>query len=383
MPYALRSASHSVQNSPSVTSKGSTLRVEDLEVATPSGTPRKVPQCSKCKRPRAGHPRSGCPYVDSPAKEKEQQRGNTLERHLSDALESMAIASPGRVLERESEEDTKTFIRNRRRLSAQPPMHSSESLLSLSTSSNEIVARLLEPGVFNDSAEDDDEANSGNTSRIVRWQETIATPSPIRTTRGKTPARSPMPGTLIPPTPDSSFASSEGLPTKEEIVSAQLSYSADPTPPINVESLSSLRSSNTARRVQPSSNTARVAQPLGRTMSAVERDVFVSKLADEAAATIYIIPKADVTDVVTKATSLKYSTAISMSEDENDAQALVILGRDESAVDTLFKKIEKENRKAYLSAMAQEGGKGGSSLKTAAGAALIGAVTTWAGLAFS
>ncbi|EEB98722.1 hypothetical protein MPER_01721 [Moniliophthora perniciosa FA553] len=32
------------------------------------GTPtpsRKAPRCSKCQRPRAGHPRSGCPFVDN------------------------------------------------------------------------------------------------------------------------------------------------------------------------------------------------------------------------------------------------------------------------------------------------------------------------------
>ncbi|KAH9482303.1 hypothetical protein JR316_0004401 [Psilocybe cubensis] len=373
MPYALRSASRSVQNSPSVGSKNSALTVDDLESTTPSATPRKVPQCSKCKRPRAGHPRSGCPFTESPTRAQgAENRGNTLERHLSDALESMAIASPGRALERESEEEAKTFIRNRRRLSAQPPVNQSDSLLSLSTSSSEIVARLLEPGIFGDRDEESD-AESGKTARIVRWQETIATPSPVRD-KSKGP-RATMPGTLIPPTPASSFTSSSTPPTKEEeIISADLSYISDPSHLTTTESLSSHRPPNVVR--QP--------QPLGRTMSAAERDIFVSKLSDGAAATIYIIPKADVADVVAKATSLKFSTAISMSDDENDPQALVILGRNESAVDELFKKIEKENRKAYLSAKAKvAAGQGGSTLKSAAGAAVIGAVTTWAGLAFS
>ncbi|KJA26293.1 hypothetical protein HYPSUDRAFT_199040 [Hypholoma sublateritium FD-334 SS-4] len=33
-------------------------------VVSPQG--RKLPRCSKCKRPRKGHPRAGCPFVDLP-----------------------------------------------------------------------------------------------------------------------------------------------------------------------------------------------------------------------------------------------------------------------------------------------------------------------------
>lgn len=304
---------------------------------------------------------------NSPSKEKELKTGKALDRQLSIALGSMAIASPAKLQERE--EDDKAFIRNRRRKSTQaPPLVASESLLSLSTSSNEIVARLLEPGVLNNSPE---EASSDNASRIVRWQETIASPIPKRSAT-RTPGRSPMPGTLIPPTPESSFTSStHDVIAKEENISTSLNSFSNSTPS-EEESVSSSRSSATAKR----------AAPLSRTMSTVERDLFVSKLTDESCATIYIIPKVDVDDVVGRALSLKYFTAISMNDDEDDPHALIILGRDEDAVNALFHKIEKENSKA-LGNSNKEGNPSTSTFKTAAGAAVIGAVTTWAGLAFS
>jgi len=118
-------------------------------------------------------------------------------------------------------------------------------------------------------------------------------------------------------------------------------------------------------------------------MSAVERDLFVSRLADEAAATIYVIPKADVEDIRSEAASLKFITHIVMSDEKTDTQALLILGRSERAVQALLRKVEDENRKASEN-KAQEGSvTATSALKAYAGGAVVGAVGAWAGLAFS
>lgn len=276
----------------------------------------------------------------------------------------MVIASPGPL---GRDEETKAFIRNRRR-SAQPAVLArSESLLSLSSSSDEIVARLMQPGMFDDT-EGEDVGGKGKVSRIVRWEETIpSTPlAPNKAMKSKTPARSPMPGTLIPPTPDSSFASSNAS-TKGEIISANLPEQ------------------NTSSDVSSTPTSTRRGQPLSRTMSAIERDIFITKLSDEAAATIYTVPKADVEAIVAQATTLKFISHIVMNDDENDPQALLILGRNEPAVQALVRKVEKENEKAQLNKKGSPGKShnGPSTLKTAAGAAVIGAVGTWAGLAFS
>ena len=331
---------------------------------TPSTTPRKAPQCSKCKRPRAGHPRSGCPFVDSPSNEK-GQASRVTEGNLTVALESMVIASPGPL---GRDEETKAFIRSRRRSTQPAALARSESLLSLSASSNEIVARLMQPGMFDDT-EGEDIGGKGKASRIVRWQDTIP-PTPLASNiamKSKTPARSPMPGTLIPPTPDSSFNSSNASTTKGEIISANLPEQ------------------NASSDLSSSSTSTRRGQPLSRTMSAVERDIFITRLSDEASATIYIVPKADVEAIIAQATTLKFISQLVMNDDENDPQALLILGRNEAAVQALLQKIEKENERPQLNKKGSpsKSHHGPSTLKTAAGAAVIGAVGTWAGLAFS
>lgn len=284
-----------------------------------------------------------------------------LERQLSFAMESMAIRTPGPVAGREEED--KAFIRNRRRKSAQPTVPH-ESLLSLSTETDELVNRLLQPGAFDNPG--GNTLNGESPSRIIRWQETIANSvSQNRAAKSQTPGRAIMPGTLIAPTPETSFASSQDPNLKAETISAPMTEPADDP---YYES----------RESAPSNATER-ARPLARSMSSLEREIFISKLSDEASATIYIIPKADVDEIVAEAKSLQFIVYVNMSEDDNDSQALMILGREQKAVDALLKRVLDENVKARQTKQTP----GRSSLKTAAGAAVVGAVGAWAGLAFS
>lgn len=293
--------------------------------------------------------------------------------HLTDALGSMVIDNL--PLKGDSDEDANVNIRRPRRSSARPLVRS-DTLLSLSANSNEILARLSQPGILD--GDGDKLADTSKGARIVRWHELVAaTPvAPKRTMKSKTP----MPGTLIPPSPESSFASSSGL-----------SYMKAESPSAN-----SMPSGRTPQRAlnnddtnvdkdededTPSSSQATVtthrAAPLSRTMSAAERDEFVSKLSGEAPATIYIIPKPDVDAVISQARSLKFITELVMNDDENDPNALVILGRGEKAVQDLLSKIEKENQTAQESPSKVQ-----SRLKTA-GAVVVGAVGAWAGLAYA
>ena len=140
---------------PTLRSSAPSTPITSTTSDTPTVTPRKVPQCTKCKRPRQGHPRSGCPYSDSPLKEKQNniEKGPVVATNIIDTLGSMHITStnPERV------EDTKATIRSRRRSSIQPPqLAPGETLLSLSSDSQEIVERLLQPGMFDDDTDDDD-----------------------------------------------------------------------------------------------------------------------------------------------------------------------------------------------------------------------------------
>ena len=356
----------SAQNSPTAGGRTSTNH-------SPTTTPRKTPQCSKCKRPRAGHPRSGCPFVDSPSCETKTQ--DKPENHLTDALGSMSLLSPAPIEIKEDIQD-KAFIRNRRRLSAQPELVPSDSLLSLSTNSSEIVTRLLQPGIFDDTDEDENLGDKGKVSKVVRWQETIATSSPSPNTRLKlkTPARSPMPGSLFPPTPESSFASTRTADVEEISVVIRQSNIAFANPSVADDA--------------SASTIGQRPVPLARSMSVAQRETFMSKLNTEAKATLCVFDKTDIAAMFAKAVTLHKFVIQVMNDDKNDSQALLIVGQDEEAVHALLRQVEAENRRAKaklkeLHNPIPKPESRSSKLGMAAGGIVVGAVGAWAGLAFS
>lgn len=353
--------SDSAQNSPTAAERTSNIN-------SPTNTPRKAPQCSKCKRPKAGHPRSGCPFVDSPSHEAKAQ--DRPDNHLSDALGSMTLLSPAPI-----EHEDKAFIRNRRRLSAQAQLVPSDSLLSLSTNSSEIVARLLQPGIFDDTDEEDNLGEKAKVSKVVRWQETsFAAPNtPMKT---KTPARSPMPGSLFPPTPESSFASTRPSDVEEISVIIRRSNIAVANPPVTDDA--SISSASTVEQH---------VLPLARSMSASEREMFISELKPEPKATICVFDKADIAAMYAKSVARYKFVFQVMNDDKNDSQALLVVGQDEEAVHTLLRQVEAENERARAKAKLKEAHKPkhgrSSGLGMAAGGVVVGVVGAWAGLAFS
>ena len=358
----------SAQNSPTSGGRSSTNH-------SPTTTPRKTHQCSKCKRPRAGHPRSGCPFVDSSPSSDTKTPQDKPENHLTDALGSMSLLSPAPI---ESKED-KAFILNRRRISAQPKLVPSDSLLSLSTNSSEIVARLLQPGIFDDT-DGDDRGDKGKVSKVVRWQESMATSSASPNTpfKLKTPARSPMPGSLFPPTPESSFASARASDLEEISVVIRQSNIAVANPSVAADDVSAHSTSTTIEQ-RP--------LPLARSMSVSQREIFLSKLNTEAKATLCVFDKTDIAAMYAKAVTLHKFVVQVMNDDKHDSQALLIVGQDEEAVYALLRQVEAENRmaKAKLKEVQNlpKPESRSSKLGMAAGGVVVGAVGAWAGLAFS
>jgi len=282
----------------------------------------------------------------------------------------MSLLSPAPI---EGKED-KAFIRNRRRVSAQPELVPSDSLLSLSTNSSEIVARLLRPGVFDDTDEDDNFGDKGKVSKVVRWQETIATAPPNTSSKLKTPARSPMPGSLFPPTPESSFASARAFEVEEIPAVIRQSNIAFGNPSVADDT-----SADSTSTVEPR------PLPLARSMSVSQREIFMSKLNTEAKATLCVFDKTDIAAMYTKAVTLHKFVVQVMNDDKNDSQALLIVGQDEEAVHALLRQVEAENRRAKLKEVQNypKFESRSSKLGMAAGGVVVGAVGAWAGLAFS
>jgi hypothetical protein len=256
----------------------------------------------------------------------------------------MHIASPVR----ERDEDTKAEIRNRRRSSVRPAnLAPAESLMSLSSNSQEIVDRLLQPGMFDNDTDDDGTAvDKKGKTKIVKWQDTIIATSGNPKTRVK------MPGALSSPSPYSSTASVKK--------------------PNNADTSKSLLSTINPNESDILTNTPRHPQPLIRSMSLEQREDFVSNLRTASDATVYIVPSADIRDIQTSAVKLGFHAKIIVSADDKDPEALLVLGGEEKSVQTLFNRVEKESKKPSA-----------GRLRVAAGGAVVGAVGAWAGLAFS
>ncbi|KAH7914439.1 hypothetical protein BJ138DRAFT_1144007 [Hygrophoropsis aurantiaca] len=305
-------------------------------LATPSTTPRRVPHCKTCGRPRAGHPRRGCPNPPLPA-------DGDYDSQLTDELESLHIvqarSEPASPLDtRDAKEKQK------RRLSVRFALAPQESLASLSTSSSEIVNRLLEPGIMDDDSTDD--VKEG----ILRWQHSLGPSGPEETKSLLNAFSRRMPGTLRTPTP--SLASTQPISSQE----------------------SSFDMNKTVWMETPKSKAIGGPRPLGRTMSVEERSSFIGKLSNNShisPAMLFSVESADLDSLQQEARKVGYHTHALPGEQEG--QRWLILGRDQKAVELLALRFKEETAKTK-----QSGG-----LRAAAGGALVGAVATWTGLAFS
>ena len=214
------------------------------------------------------------------------------------------------------------------------------SLASLSTESNEIVSRLLRPGIMG--GENCDDTKKG----VEWWQEDSVKPN-IST-------RSRMPGTLHTPTP--SFF----LPTQEPVKDHVASSGSFPTAAIPR------------------------ARPPVRSMSTEERQAFITELnqcSKAPPACVYVLPIQDIPAIKRSAEKVGFHARIATScgTDEDVTDGWLILGRDKMAVEALQAKLECEKGQGVTLGQKNRRGR----LGAAAGGAIVGAVATWTGLAFS
>ena len=123
-------------------------------------------------------------------------------------------------------------------------------------------------------------------------------------------------------------------------------------------------------------------------MSAEQRDFFLSQLGSSLSkATIHVLPKQDVEAIAEEARDMGFLADVLMNDDEEDSQALLVVGRDDAEMDRVLarvKFVEQSRNPGVGSAPPSAGGSSpGSALKSALGGAVVGAVGAWAGLAWS
>ncbi|KAE9404917.1 hypothetical protein BT96DRAFT_916579 [Gymnopus androsaceus JB14] len=321
MPPSTRSKS--ANNTPAKSAAVSELDT----LVTPT---RKAPHCTKCNRPRAGHPRSGCPFVA------DDENADTNSSNIADALGSLTITGgtePKTPTQRKGRrslgvttpsvpvefEDMKKVLRERRRSEKTAALVPSQTLDSLPDSELEM---LLIPGEKDGVGADDRQET--NRKGEVHWKdrlEMLSTGGTITTKEIGKP-RAVMPGTLI--TPWSSLAS---VPDDQKPVISSSSSSA---------SIPSTDTIISIEVVSPSSTST--PRPLARTMSMEERAGFMNHLEELSTAKAYMVSNADLA-------VLKEQTPKGFIYEEEEGRSL--------------------------------------NLSSAAGGVIVGAVATFTGLAFS
>ena len=290
----------------------------DMEI-TPTKSPRRTPHCSKCQRPRAGHPRQGCPYSPSP-----NSRAQKTHLDITASLDTLEI-SP-----------SKTKLGERRRRLPATEM----SLASLSTESSDILNRLFEPeNTRNPLSSLDKNVDASHSPAFHR--------NPSSSTKPLFKEGRTMPGTLITPQPSFSME----IPSTQEIPHFDGEFD-----------------NKTSVVSRPHSPAA--APPLARCMSMEERTTFLDGLAELSRAppaTVYAIHVQELPHIAESATRLGFHTGTMLSESAEEG--LLILGRDSVAVENLLSKLSRDPQKCGIRAMA--------------GGAVAGAVATFTGLALA
>lgn len=113
-------------------------------------------------------------------------------------------------------------------------------------------------------------------------------------------------------------------------------------------------------------------RPGSPSKSRSECQTFITNLTDSSIATIHILPSSEIRNTRTSASNLGFHVRIIPDAYKDDSHELLVLGRDEKAVEWLYKKVEVEQRVPS-----------GGAIRTAAVAgATAGVVGAWASLAF-
>lgn len=276
--------------------------------------------------------------------------------------------------------ETPTQSKNlKRRLSVRFALLPAGSLASLSTTSSEIVEKLLQPGMMSNVSDDDDDddddngggggGNRNGQGAIMRWKRTLTSPesppedtlelisgagnepySTNHTSSGSGLSRR-MPCTLRTPTPS--------LVSTEPLSSHPTSDSIDMNKTVFLDSDSESK-----------------PNPLARTMSADERSLFLDNLTQSsgvAPAMLFSVPLIDLKAVQYDAEKLGFSVRV-LPNGSLREHRWVILAKEGDAAKFLEQRLTEEEEKER---------KTKGNLGVAAGGALVGAVATFTGLAFS
>lgn len=330
-----------------------------LIMVTPGG--RKVPRCTKCGRPKRGHPRSGCPFVDSPL---EVDASVTPDSRGKGDVGSMLIEASGLEADVVPAQD---LVRN-----------DAEAILSPSTSSNSIVVQPSHLGVS---------YIEGNNIAIA--PEHFQEPPEVTATAATSPATENGAQSLktkLQTTPYTPIITSHIPLSASDLCINQASLSTNSMPSLN-EQLEKKEEPEENAELGQAEPCHQIPESNLQSASAVERDSFVVMIPDkfEAAPAIIIIPSPNADAILNQAAAMfKFDAKWAANKVNEDSEAVpiqVLLGHEEKALQTFISAVmatiitQVSARKVRL--------RGGlSTLQTAVAAAVVGAIGAWIAMAF-
>ncbi|KAI9574414.1 hypothetical protein HD554DRAFT_2046932 [Boletus coccyginus] len=342
-------------------------------VTPPSTGARRTPHCTKCHRPRVGHPRSGCPYVDgsvpsptSPSVTKlapgAAHIAPVADDWISEELSSLHIVSPTEQSRRVSIPRTGNGLK--RRLSVRFALVPEQTLASLSPTDTQLVEQLLQPGMISNVVPPQD-----RVAHVLEWRKTLDDVDPMDA-RNEEPVEvkaEPLSDHVVAPL-------SRRMPCTLSTPTASLTT----TEPVTDQGIGgSALNMNETVYLLPDPNVKKT-KPLSRSMSFEQRSLFLQQLSHSsnmAPATLFSIPLGDLDSVESDAEKVGFHVRVLPSGENNNKW--VVLGTEEEAINLLAETfLEEEKRNARVKG-------GGRKLTAVAGGVVFGAVATWTGLAFS
>ncbi|THH11740.1 hypothetical protein EW145_g481 [Phellinidium pouzarii] len=291
-------------------------------------TQRKKPRCKKCGALMLGHKRGQCQTTsEAPESPKLFSAPMVEQANLSAQLQSLQIDTRGNEDEEEREQ------RTARGRSSVLPTKKSETLVSLASSEKATLDASGHPRMMTDGVAELD--GKGTRASIEKWLESV------------------------PP--------SESTGDTHKSLSRP---SVEPSLPLDLFGVLS-RDSHSGKR-----SLANTAKPLGRTSSAIERDVFFKTLAERSkkpVASVFTVEMNDIYELEQNAKRLKFHARVIVPKfaDGTTGDGWLVIGKNSSSVDEVFRQVEKDVK----------GGKGFVSTAVASGAA--GSIMAWMYLAFS
>ncbi|KIY52611.1 hypothetical protein FISHEDRAFT_55806 [Fistulina hepatica ATCC 64428] len=375
-------------------SRRSSLRPSSSPATTPGGRPRKKPQCQTCHLPMLGHPKKCPEKVSLSFSTVNTSSVNATTHALTGAMSSMCLTPSQR------NEEISALKPRRRGLGRFPAViipdsdsASVASLASLSSSSKELIAKLCAPDATSDSDEEEDDT----PAKLVCWRDQVKAATTENAQEGKTDdaailtikkkraPRASMPGSFVPRSAETSFQSTTSTETVRPRRSPRHSLPA-PSVLKASDTAPALVEVNESKAATPPAAVAEApcsTRALESKMSETERIIFVERLNESAArASLYTIPRADVAAVEAQAREQGFHVCVidEGSRAEDAADCLVVIGRDVAEAERMYRRI------AMVQAATQGAATGDNKsvgIGKMAGAAAVGAVATFAGLAYA